>query len=522
MNYSIIFRKKYTFNDIIKYSKINGPTMFLLLWTIYQSYYYSKGFVIQQFFKLIRILTPINNQINNFKKDMANTFQQSPLTLYKIPNEGMNEKQIFNLINNLPKSKQDWKLGKISGTVYDGNNILSTLVNKVMTLYQWSNPLHPDLFPQIRQMEAEIVSFCLDLYKGKEDHCGTVTTGGTESIILACKTYRDYYKDRKGISNPEIIAPISVHVAFDKACHYLGIKLIKVKVNNNGIPLVSNIEKKINSQTICIVGSAPSFPHGVIDPLEEMGKLALKYDVGLHMDACLGGFVLPFLENNKYNFNINGLSSISLDTHKYGYGPKGGSVILYKSYDLIHYQYHVVTNWPGGIYISPSIPGSRSGAIIAGTWTSLLFHGKDGYRNKVNEIIELRDEIIDGLQDIPEIEIVGKPETTIVSIKCSNIIPENNIYSIHQHLTEKGWNLNSLQDPPALHICLTAIHCQQTEDLGKLFVKDINEALQFVRLNPNYEVTGMASIYGTTQSIPDKSIVKDLSYYYQDLYYKLN
>ena len=521
MDFNSILIKKYFF-DIIKYTKKKGPLYFILLWTIYQSYHYSKGIIINQLFKLVRFFPTVNNKIEHFKKEMNNTFQQSQLTLYKIPDEGLNETQIFSLIESLPKSKQDWKLGKISGTVYDGNSILSNVVNKAMTLYQWSNPLHSDLFPQIRQMEAEIVSFCLDLYKGKEDHCGTITSGGTESIILACKTYRDYYKDRKGISNPEIIAPVSVHVAFDKACHYLGIKLIKVKVNNNGIPLIEDIKSKINSQTICLIGSAPSFPHGVIDPLEEMGKLALEYDIGLHMDACLGGFVLPFLEDNKYNFDIKGLSSISLDTHKYGYGPKGGSVILYKSYELIHYQYHVVTDWPGGIYISPSIPGSRSGSIIAGTWTAILFNGKDGYRNKVNEIIELRDEIIDSLQNIPEIEIIGNPETTVIAIKCSKLVPENNIYSIHQHLTGKGWNLNSLQFPPALHICLTAIHCQQTEDLGKLFVKDINEALRFVRLNPNYEVTGMASIYGTTQSIPDKSIVKDLSYYYQDLYYKLN
>ena len=170
-----------------------------------------------------------------------------------------------------------------------------------------------------------------------------------------------------------------------------------------------------------IVGSAPSFPHGVIDPIKEMSELAFKKNIGFHMDACLGGFLLPFMKNNLYNFNLRGITSISLDTHKYGYGPKGGSVILYNNKELVHNQYHVVTDWPGGIYVSPSIPGSRNGPIIAGTWSAMLFNGKNGYTNKMMEIYELRDNILKDLKEIPEIEVIGEPSTTIIALKSSNI-----------------------------------------------------------------------------------------------------
>ena len=452
---------------------------------------------------------------------MSNTFEKSESTITKLPEKGLTQENIFKIIDKLPISKHNWKKGLISGTVYDANIYITELVNKVINMFQWTNPLHADLFPQIREMEASIVLFCIDLYKGDKDTCGTVTTGGTESIILACKAHRDYYKKNKNITLPEIIAPNSVHVAFDKACHYLNIELIKVPVYDDGLPKIEDIAKHINNNTIMIVGSAPSFPHGVIDPIEEMSTLALKNNVGFHMDACLGGFLLPFMENNLYNFNLKGITSISLDTHKYGYGPKGGSVILYSNKELVHNQYHVVTDWPGGIYVSPSIPGSRNGSIIAGTWSAMLFNGKDGYRNKMMEIFELRDNILEDLKEIPEIEVIGNPSTTIIALKSSDIFPENNIYLLYQYLTDQGWSLNSLQFPPSFHLCLTAIHCQQTEDLGKLFIQKIKDGIQYIKDNSDIKASGMASIYGTSQSIPDRSIIEELSYHYQDLYYKL-
>ena len=515
MNYYEIY---YNF---LKYIKLKGPLYFTLLWISYQSYLKSKEYIVRNTFKLVRQIPLVNNEIQKIKDNMNDTFEKCQSRIFKLPSDGMSKDDILKTIEKLPKSKQDWKKGLISGTVYDANTYITELVNQVINMFQWTNPLHADLFPQVREMEASIISFCLDLYNGNKDTCGTVTTGGTESIILACKAHRDLYKKTRGITSPEIIAPISVHVAFDKACHYLGIKLIKVPVYEDGLPKIEDFSNHINNNTIMMVGSAPSFPHGVIDPMVELSELAIKSKIGLHMDACLGGFILPFMEDNKYNFKLKGITSISIDTHKYGYGPKGGSVILYSNKELVHSQYHVVTDWPGGIYVSPSIPGSRNGSIIAGTWAAMLFNGKNGYKNKMLEIFELREQILDDLKEIPEIKVIGNPNTTIIGLKSSNIFPKNNIYLLFQYLTDKGWSLNSLQFPPAFHLCLTAIHCQQKEDLGKLFVKNIKEGIEYINEHPEIKASGMASIYGTSQSIPDRSIVEELSFHYQDLYYQL-
>lgn len=505
-------------NEFLKQLKDRGPTYFTFLWIAYYSFLNSKKYLLPTVYKTLRKIPLVDKKINKIKEDMNDTFTNSKNPLTILPYQGLSRDAIIEKLNLLPKSKNNWKDGLISGTVYDANIDITNLVNEVINRYQWSNPLHADLFPEIREMEASIISFCIDLYKGDKNVCGSVTSGGTESIILACKTHRDYFNN---IEEPEIIAPVSVHVAFDKACHYLKIKLIKVDVNDEGVPNVNDIEDKINNNTIMIVGSAPSFPHGVIDPIEQISDLAKKYNIGFHMDACLGGFVLPFMENNKYNFRLEGLTSISLDTHKYGYGPKGGSVVLYRNKDLIHSQYHVVTDWPGGIYVSPTIPGSRNGSIVAGTWAAMLFNGKKGYTSKVESILKLKEDIIDELKDIEEIEIIGKPETTILAFRSAGSFPKNNIYLLYQYMSEKGWSLNSLQFPPSFHICLTAIHCQQKEDIGKLFVKNTKEGIKFINDNPDKKASGMASIYGTSQAIPDRSIIKELSHHYQDLYYSI-
>jgi len=514
-----IFAKQQSYINIFNVIKSEGPLYFTLLWVAYQSYLKSKDYIMKNTFKLIRQIPLVNNEIEKIKDTMNNTFEKCQSKILTLPSHGMTSDNIFEIINKLPKSKHDWKKGLISGTVYDANFDLTELVNKVINMFQWTNPLHADLFPQIREMEASIVSFCLDLYNGDDNACGTVTTGGTESIILACKAHRDYYKKHRNISSPEIIAPLSVHVAFDKACHYLGIKLIKVPVYEDGLPKIEDFVDYINNNTIMMVGSAPSFPHGVIDPIKELSELAIKNDIGLHMDACLGGFVLPFMKDNIYNFNLKGITSISIDTHKYGYGPKGGSVILYNTKELVHSQYNVATDWPGGIYVSPSIPGSRNGSIIAGTWAAMLFNGKLGYTTKIMEIFKLRDQILEDLKEIPEIEVIGDPKTTVIALKTNN--NANTIYLLYQYLTDQGWSLNSLQFPPSFHLCLTSIHCQQSEDLGKLFIQKIKDGIQHIKDNPNIKASGMASIYGTSQSIPDRSIVEELSYHYQDLYYKL-
>jgi len=210
-----------------------------------------------------------------------------------------------------------------------------------------------------------------------DEICGTVTSGGTESILLAMKTYRDWARDKKGIRRPNIVTTDTVHAAFDKAAQYFNIKKISIPVDSNYQADVAAMKKAVNRNTICIVGSTPSFPHGAIDPIPELAEFAWTRGIGCHVDACLGGFVVPWAKQLGYDvptidFRLRGVTSMSADTHKYGYAAKGTSVVLYRGEGLRHYQYYTISDWPGGLYLSPTFAGSRPGALSAACWAAML------------------------------------------------------------------------------------------------------------------------------------------------------
>ncbi|XP_024934338.3 sphingosine-1-phosphate lyase isoform X2 [Ziziphus jujuba] len=281
--------------------------------------------------------------------------------------------------------------GKCSGTVYIGGSESEghfSVINEACSMFAHTNPLHLDVFKSVARYEAEVVAMTAALLGGKEKSsggqiCGNMTSGGTESILLAMKSSRDYMKAMKGISKPEMIIPVSAHSAYDKAAQYFNIKLWRVPVNKEFQADVKAIRRYINRNTILIVGSAPGFPHGIIDPIEELGELASTYGICLHVDLCLGGFVLPFARKLGYpippfDFSVKGVTSVSVDVHKYGLAPKGTSVVLYRNHDIRKNQFVAVTEWSGGLYVSPTIAGSRPGGLIAGAWASMMSLGEEG------------------------------------------------------------------------------------------------------------------------------------------------
>lgn len=243
-------------------------------------------------------------------------------------------------------------------------------------------------------MEAEVVRMTAALFDGGKETSGTMTTGGTESILLACKTYRDYAKEEKGISRPEMIVCRTVHSAFDKAGQYLKIRVRYIQDDPVTRKMdLKAMKKAINKNTIMIVGSAPNFPYGTMDDIEAIAEIGKSYNIPVHVDACLGGFVLALAKKAGYNvpkfsFELPGVTSISVDPHKYGFAPKGSSVILYSNRVLRHYQFCVTTDWPGGVYGTPTVGGSRAGGIIAATWATMLHFGLDGYVNATREILK--------------------------------------------------------------------------------------------------------------------------------------
>ncbi|XVF85310.1 hypothetical protein PTKIN_Ptkin17bG0107400 [Pterospermum kingtungense] len=413
------------------------------------------------------------------------------------------------------KSKDvDWK-GKCSGTVYIGGSESEghfSLINDACSMFAHTNPLHMDVFQSVAKFEAEVVAMTADLLGSREKAsggqvCGNMTSGGTESILLAVKTSRDYMKMKKGITRPEMIIAESGHSAYDKAAQYFNIKLRRVPVNKDFQADVKAIRKQINRNTILIVGSAPGFPHGIIDPIEELGKLAYSYGICFHVDLCLGGFVLPFARKLGYpippfDFTVKGVTSISVDVHKYGLAPKGTSVVLYRNHDIRKNQFVAVTEWTGGLYVSPTIAGSRPGGLIAGAWAAMMSLGQEGYLENTRKIMEVSKMIEQGIKEIPELFIIGKPAMTIVAFGSSVL----DIFEVNDILSSKGWHLNALQRPDSIHICVTLQHVPIVDT----FLQDLREAVRTVKANPGPISGGLAPIYGAAGRMPDRGMVQEL------------
>lgn len=477
-------------------------------------------------FRTLRRLPPvrakIDQEMQKTYKSLRQGFSKSDKGqpyVHHLPDDGLSEDAVLLELRKYQQlAEVDWKQGACSGTVYSGDDHLTQLMSKVYSMFAWTNPLHADVFPDVRKMEAEVVRMTCAMFNGGPKTCGSMSSGGTESILLACKAYRDLARSR-GISHPEMIVPVSAHAAFDKAAQYFCIRMIHTPVDSvTGKADVNAMRKRISGNTCMMVGSAPSFPHGVIDPISEIAKLGVKYNVPVHVDSCLGGFLIPFMEKAGYpippvDFRLPGVTSISADTHKYGYAPKGSSVIMYRNADYRKFQYFVATDWPGGIYASPTFSGSRSGAVIAACWATMMHIGEAGYVSATQKVISAQRYIESELRLMPDIHIMGQPQVSVVSIGSDKF----NVYRLSDGLSAKGWNLNALQFPASVHLCVTLVHTKP--GIKEKFVNDVRDVLADIRRTPNEQCSKKAAMYGQAQSLPDRSLVGDVASLFFDAYY---
>jgi len=416
-----------------------------------------------------------------------------------------------------------WKKGFISGAVYHGDEEHIDFLNRVYALNSQSNPLHPDVWPSATKFEAEIVSMTAGMLGADKapdgnEICGTVSSGGTESILLAMKTYRDWARETKGITEPEIIIPATAHAAFVKAGDYFGMKIIRLPVGPGFRADVAATEKAITKNTIALVGSAPPFPHGLVDPIEELSELARQRGLGFHTDGCLGGFILPWVEKLGYkvppfDFRLPGVTSISADTHKYGYAAKGTSVILYRNPELRHFQYFSITDWPGGLYNSPTLAGSRPGGLSAACWATMVSIGEKGYLAAARRIMETATWIKDEIAHIPELKVIGDPLFVIAFLSESL-----NVFQVLEYMTERKWGLNGLHLPPAIHLCVTLRHTQP--GVKERLIQGLRAAVDFVKKNPQAP-EGIGPVYGMAGSIETLGMVKHVLNWYMDTQYSV-
>lgn len=361
-----------------------------------------------------------------------------------------------------------WKEGRAFSYVYYASPHLTESLAKAYIAYFSENALNPSAFPSLRKMETEVVSMCLSLFNGSSEASGIMTSGGTESILMAVKSAKVFAYKTKGIDEPEIIMSVSAHPAFNKACDYFGIKLKILPVAESYHAVPTYYEKAITKNTILMVASAPSYPQGVVDPVPEIAKIALKYEIPLHVDACVGGFVLPFVEEGNFpgfDLGIAGVTSLSADVHKYGYASKGSSVLLYNNNELRKSQFYIYTGWPGGIYASPSIMGTRPGGAIAVAWTVLQLLGREGYHELVATSMSAAKSYQEFLESFEGISVIGQPDICLFSIQASNF----NIYELGDEMHVLGWQMDRQQNPPALHLSISPIHEKVFPDFKKDF-----------------------------------------------------
>ncbi len=353
--------------------------------------------------------------------------------------------------------------------------------------------------PSETRFEGEIIAMTLDMLhageaSGDASPCGTVTSGGTDSILHALLAHREFYREERGIMAPQVILPETAHAAFYKGAHLYGMEAVVAPVDpETTLVDVDFVRDKIGPNTVLLVGSAGNYGYGTIDPIEELSELAVEHGIGLHVDACLGGFILPWGQELGYpiptfDFRLPGVTSISADTHKYGYALKGTSVLAMRDRKLREALYFMLQDWSGGKYISPGIAGSRSGGLLAATWASMVSLGREGYLRYAKQIFETSYKMQDAVRSHPELELMGEP-TFCFSFRSD----EFDIYHVYDFMRPRGWRFNGQQHPNAIHIAVTRPQTQP--GVVEAFAADLAEAVEYAK-NPDRDRPQTGAIYG--------------------------
>jgi len=406
-------------------------------------------------------------------------YRRTTETHRSIPAEGVSRDDVLAMVDEMARSEDAIaREGRVSGSIYHGGEEHFAFLADVYRRFAHVNVLQRDMYPSATKFEGEIVAMCAALLHGGESACGVLTFGGSESLFNAVLVYRERGRKR-GIEAPQVVVPVTAHVAIAKAAHYLGVEVVPVPVTDEFLVDLDAVREAIGPQTVALFGSAGTYPHGLIDPIEQLGALALEHDIGLHVDGCLGGLILPWgerlgVELPRWDFRVPGVTSISADTHKYGYAPKGTGVMLYADRELRRLQYFAYPDWPGGLYASPGIAGSRSGGLIAATWAAMVTLGEHGYLDIAERIFRAGAEVRAAVEALPELALIGDP-SFCVAWRSDTV----DMYHVNDALKDRGWRMNSLQLPPALHFCVTLPNTEA--GVTEAFATDLAASVEYAK-----------------------------------------
>jgi glutamate/tyrosine decarboxylase-like PLP-dependent enzyme len=416
-----------------------------------------------------------------------------------LPEQGRPREEVLAEMAALAREEdRSWETGKVSGTMYCGDHDHYAFMNEVFGLYAHVNILQRDICPSATRYEGEVIAMALDLFRADAvtdaQPVGLVTSGGTGSICHAVLAFREIARNERGVTRPNFIKPETGHPAFDKACHLFGIEMRHSPVDPvTGQADVAGLRALIDDQTIGFMGSACNYGYGTIDPMEELSDLAVETGLPLHVDGCLGGFILPFGQELGYDipvfdFRLPGVTSISADTHKYGYAFKGTSTVLFRDKKWRNSQYFFLTEWSGGKYCSPGMDGSRSGGLLAATWASMVQLGRSGYLGYAEKIFATSKTMQEAVRSHPELTLVGNP-TFLFSFTSD----EFDVYHVNDHMRPKGWRFNGQQYPNGLHMAVTRPQTQP--GVAEAFATDLAEAVAYAK-EKGHAPAASGAIYG--------------------------
>jgi sphinganine-1-phosphate aldolase len=413
-----------------------------------------------------------------------------------LPAVGASADQIFSTLDELKRHDVKWRDGRAFTLVYNAGPEVVAVAEEAYRRFSAENALNTDAFPSLRRIQADVVDHVGHWLDAGTDGAGFMTSGGTESILLAVKAARERGRVERNIARPNVVLPTSAHAAFEKGCYYFGLESRRVPVDANWRADVDAMRAAVDDDTVLIVGSAPQYPQGVIDPIADIAALASERGINCHVDACMGGVTLTYLARlghqiAPWNFAVEGVTSISVDLHKYGYTAKGASVLMHRNKRLRGYQTFVTDNWLGGTYGSSGVLGTKSGGAMAAAWAVMNHLGDDGYLRLTAAARDACEQLAAAIRATPVLSLLAPPDATLFAVRATD--PDQlDVFAVADALWRRGWYVDRQGPPASLHFTVNAIH------EGKIaqVVADLHASIDEVMANAS---TGAVGAYGTVE-----------------------
>jgi glutamate/tyrosine decarboxylase-like PLP-dependent enzyme len=413
-----------------------------------------------------------------------------------LPSSGLSSDDVFGQLDAMKSGDVRWRDGRAFTLAYHAGDDVLAVAEEAYRRFGAENALNTDAFPSLRRIQSDVVAIVGDWLQAGPEGAGFMTTGGTESILMAVKAARERGRNERGITTPNVVLPTSAHAAFEKGCYYFGLESRRVPVRGDWRADPDAMAAAIDDNTVLVVGSAPQYPQGVVDPIGDIAALAAERDINCHVDGCMGGVTLTYLAKlglsiPPWNFSVPGVTSISVDLHKFGYTAKGASVIMHRTKQLRSYQTFVTDNWLGGFYGSSGVLGTKGGGAMAAAWAVLHYLGDDGYLRLAAAARRACEQLAAAVDVIPELQLWAPPDAMLLSFGAAD--PQHlDVFALADALWRRGWYLDRQGPPPSLHCTVNAVHDGKIDE----FVADLRASIADVTVSRSH---GDQGAYGTVE-----------------------